>query len=33
MKDKINVHEFDAQLKYTPQNNFTKKKNRNVSKI
>lgn len=26
MKDKINVHEFDAQLKYTPQNNFTKEK-------
>lgn len=23
MKDKINVHEFDTQLKYVPQNNFT----------
>ena len=30
MKDKINVHEFDAQLKYTPQNNFTKEEKKKM---
>ena len=30
MKDKINVHEFDAQLKYTPQNKFTKEEKKEM---
>ena len=30
MNEKINVHEFDTQLKYIPQNNFTKEEKKKM---
>lgn len=30
MQEKINVHEFDTQLKYVPQNNFTKEEKKKM---
>ena len=30
MQNQINVHEFDTQLKYTTQNNFTKKEKKEM---
>ena len=30
MSEKINVHEFDTQLKYTPRNNFTKEEKKKM---